>query len=212
MNYFPALLNIEYKEVVIVGGGNVATQKVRSLLHSKAHIYVVSPQISNEIKQWCAKGLITWHEKTFQASDVDHAVLIFAATNDESVNDAVEEAAQHWQLLSRADAKGRVDFINPAVIRRGHLLLTVSTSGASPGYTRKLKKELETQFDDYYGEYIAFLKHCRTQILAHITNQGDKRIALQETLQPQVLEWIKEGQQEKCHDFLENLLSRERRL
>lgn len=201
MNYFPLLLNIEYKKVVIIGGGHVARQKAEALLPAKAEIIVVSPDVTETLKQYIDEGLITWHQKTFEPADVDDAALIFAVTEKEQVNDAVEEAAQHWQLVSRADAKGRVDFINPAVVRRGDFIVTVSTSGASPGLTRKVKNDLLEQFGDHYAEYTAFLKDARRQIIEKFSGD-EKRALIAELLEPELLQWMEEGQAEKCQAWL----------
>lgn len=201
MNYFPLLLNIEYKKVVIIGGGHVARQKAEALLPAKAEIIVVSPDVTETLKQYIDEGLITWHQKTFEPADVDDAALIFAVTEKEQVNDAVEEAAQHWQLVSRADAKGRVDFINPAVVRRGDFIVTVSTSGASPGLTRKVKNDLLEQFGDHFAEYTAFLKDARRQIIEKFSGD-EKRALIAELLEPELLQWMEEGQAEKCQAWL----------
>lgn len=209
MTYFPALLNIDYKKVVVVGGGNVATQKVRALLPTKAKIHIISPDLTAELASYVEEQSVIWHEKLFSAQDVDDAILVFATTNSEVINDLVEEATQHWQQFTRADMKGRVDFINPAVIRRGELILAVSTSGASPGYTRKLKAELEEQFDESYAQYITFLGHCRQQINAKLTDKTTKRNALQQTLRPEIFDWLQQGDVQQCEAFLQNLLNGE---
>lgn len=205
MNYFPLLLNIEYKTAVIVGGGHVARQKVEALLPANAKIVVVSPQVTSELEAYIAAGEVSWRKKYFEPQDLDDAAIIFAVTNDTAVNDAVEEATQHWQLLSRADALGRVDFINPAVVRRGDLVLTVSTSGNSPKLTRQIKAQLAEQFDDSYAEYVAFLGQARKQILAQFTGQ-QKKERLAELLAPQLLQWVQQGQLQQCHDWLQQRL------
>lgn len=92
--------------MVIVGGGHVARQKVEALLPTKAQLIVVSPKITETLQRYVHEGFVTWRNKEFEPADLDDASLIFAVTDDEEVNNAVEEAAQHWQLLSRADAKG----------------------------------------------------------------------------------------------------------
>ncbi len=205
MNYFPVLLNIEYKTVVVVGGGHVARQKVEALLPAKANIVVISPTITDELKSYVENHDIVWKKKEFEPEDLDDAALIFAVTNSREVNDAVEEATQHWQLLSRADAKGSVDFINPAVVRRGDFILTVSTSGASPRLTRQVKAELAEQYSAYYEQYVAFLGQARQQILA--TYDGhEKRQLLIDLLEPQLLEWIKNGRLDKCEQWLQQRL------
>ncbi|MBN8203233.1 MULTISPECIES: precorrin-2 dehydrogenase/sirohydrochlorin ferrochelatase family protein [Bacillaceae] len=201
MNYFPLLMNLDYKKVVIVGGGHVARQKAEALLPTKAQVTVISPVVTEKLEQYIHEGLVTWKEKSFEPADLDDAALIFAVTNDEEVNNAVEEAAQHWQLLSRADAKGRIDFINPAVVRRGEFVLTVSTSGASPGLTRKVKSELAEEYGEHYAQYVSFLKEARQRILEKFTGDEKKQL-LAELLDPQILEWIEQGEKQKCEDRL----------
>ncbi len=201
MNYFPLLMNLDYKKVIIIGGGHVARQKAEALLPTKAQVTVISPEITEKLQKYIHEGLVTWKEKSFEPADLDDAALIFAVTNDEEVNNAVEEAAQHWQLLSRADAKGRVDFINPAVVRRGEFVLTVSTSGGSPGLTRKVKEELAEQYGEHYAQYVSFLKEARQRILEKFTGNEKKQL-LAELLDPQVLEWMEQGDKQKCEDWL----------
>ncbi|RUL55573.1 MULTISPECIES: bifunctional precorrin-2 dehydrogenase/sirohydrochlorin ferrochelatase [Lysinibacillus] len=205
MNYFPLLLNIDYKTVVVVGGGPVARQKVEALLPTKANIVVVSPMITEELAEYVEQQLVKWKKKGFEPHDLDDAALVFAVTNSKEVNDMVEEATQHWQLLSRADAKGRVDFINPAVVRRGDFILTVSTSGASPRFTRQVKSELAQQYGDYYEQYVAFLGQARQQILAKFDGEQKKQLLI-DLLEPQLLEWVKEGRLDDCEKWLQQRL------
>lgn len=209
MSYYSALLNIDYKKVVIVGGGHVARQKLESLLPTKANIVIISPALHESIQAYLPHERIVWKEKTFEPGDLDDAALIFAVTDQTEVNDAVEEATQHWQLLSRADMKGRVDFINPAVVRRGDLILSVSTSGASPGLTRKIKQQLVEQYDDTYERYVAFLREAREQILQNVKQRDAKKKALDAMLNAQLLEWVKENEMDKCHAFLQQILTGE---
>lgn len=208
-NYFPIHLNIEYKTVVIVGGGHVATQKVASLLPAKANVVIVSPTLHETLVPLAESGQITWREKAFEPRDLDDASLIIAATNERAVNDAVQEAAQHWQLLNRADAQGTSDFITPATVRRGPLVVTVSTSGASPALARKIKAELAQQFDDVYEDYVCFLQQARLMIAATFEKGAKRSAALQALLEPSLLEWTRSGNIDKREAYLQQLLTGE---
>lgn len=208
MSYFPVMLNVDYKKIVVVGGGHVATQKIESLLATKAVITVISPMLTATLQQFVQQGVINWRDKYFEPADLDDAMIIFATTNDEAVNDQIEQATQHWQLFTRADANGRMDFISPAVVRRGDFVLTVSTSGASPAFTRQVKQQLSEQFDASYENYIAFLKRGRQAILARFEGE-DKRRALAALLEPQVLQWVQQEQLERCEEFLQQLVEGE---
>lgn len=204
MNYFPLMVNIDFKKVVIVGGGHVARQKVEALLPTNAQIIVVSPTVTDKLKTYLDEGRAVWKQKFFEPADLDDAALIFAATNDEAVNDAVEEATQHWQLLNRADALGRMDFMNPAVVRRGDFVVTVSTTGASPALTRKVKADLEELYDESYANYVAFLKEARLLVLKNY--EGDaKKAALAQLLEPEILDWVQQKNEEKCAQFLRQI-------
>jgi len=205
-NYFPIHINIEYKTVVIVGGGHVATQKVASLIPAKATIVVVSPTLDDSLFPLVEAGEITWREKEFEPRDLDDASLIIAATNDISVNEAVQEAAQHWQLINRADAQAESDFITPATVRRGPLVLTVSTSGASPALARKIKADLEEQFDEIYDDYVCFLQQARLMIAAKFEKGQQRRAALQALLEPNLLEWTRRGEIDRREAYLQQLL------
>ncbi|MFJ7733949.1 bifunctional precorrin-2 dehydrogenase/sirohydrochlorin ferrochelatase [Lysinibacillus sp. NPDC097231] len=210
-NYFPIHLNIEFKTVVIVGGGHVAAQKVASLLPAKANIVVVSPTLHDSLLPLSESGQITWREKQFEPRDLDDAILIIAATNDTSVNEAVQEAAQHWQLINRTDVQSESDFITPATVRRGPLVLTISTSGASPGLARKIKADLEEQFDEIYDDYVCFLQQARLMIAAKFEKGQQRRAALQALLEPSLLEWTRNGEIDRREAYLQQLLMGEAR-
>jgi len=205
-NYFPIHINLDYKTVVIVGGGHVATQKVASLLPTKAHIVIVSPTLHDTLQPLADSGQITWQQKEFEPSDLDDAILIIAATNVTAVNEAVQEAAQHWQLVNRTDAQSESDFITPATVRRGPFVLTVSTSGASPGLARKVKAELAEQFDEAYDDYVCFLQQARLMIAAKYDKGPQRRAALQALLEPSILEWTRNGETQKREAYLQQLL------
>lgn len=205
-NFYPINLNIDYKKVVIVGGGRVAAQKVHTLRDTKAEIIVVSPELHETLQPLVVEQIFTWRAKRFEPKDVDDAIFVIAATDDVNVNEAVQQACQHWQLVNRADDQQQSDFITPAIIRRGPLLVTVSTSGASPSLSRHVKKQLDEQFDDVYEEYVYFLQHARTVIMEKLAKGSERRTALQALLAPEVLQWTREGNLVEREQFLQSLL------
>ena len=209
-NYLPIMLKLEQKKVVIVGGGNVAMQKVTALLDMQALITVVSPVLHEKMIPFVQQAQIIWLEKSFEPNDIEGAFLIFAATNDVKVNEAVEAAKKEGQLLNRADNQRVSDYITPASIRRGPLVLSVSTSGASPALARKIKEELAEQFDEVYEEYVTFLQQARLLICATLEKGERRSSVLKELLNPQYLQWTREGQFANRELALRQLLARER--
>src|SRR5690348_12664661 len=94
--YFAAFLDLFHKKVVVVGGGHVATSKVRALLPCGAEVVVVAPRASAEIQQAAATCKLTWHQREYQPGDLRDAALAFGASDDRELNARVAaEARQH---------------------------------------------------------------------------------------------------------------------
>ena len=71
---------------MVVGGGKVAERKVSGLLGTKAMIVVISPECTDELYRLASSGMIEWQKKSFSKEDIEGALLIFAATNDNKLN------------------------------------------------------------------------------------------------------------------------------
>lgn len=204
--YFPIMMNLKGKKIVIVGGGPVAFQKLKAFQHTNANIHMVSPEITEEVKKWLKEHYVTWHCKNYESSDLEDANLIIAATNQRHVNDQIRKDKKPHQLFLQVDDPEASDFIMPAVIRRGKLSVAISTDGASPGLTRKLKKELEQQFDERYGEYVEFLERARKSILKEITDSEMKRTCLHRILDSVFYDLTIDGKYEERDELFQQLL------
>ena len=171
---YPIMLRLEGKKVVVIGGGRVAERKVSGLLGTGSLITVISPQATDELKGLASSGLIEWHEKSFSKVDIEGAFLIFAATNDNVLNQSIKMAASNQQLVTIADDPEGSDFHVPSQIQRGRLSIAVSTGGASPTLARKIREQLEHQFDEHFEEYLEFLFTARQRILKEVKDPSRK--------------------------------------
>ncbi|NLY80574.1 MAG: siroheme synthase, partial [Lysinibacillus sp.] len=156
--YYPLMLNLKGKNIVIVGGGQVAYQKLKGLENTGSNIKIVSPTISINIKEWLTHHRAEWICKRYEATDIVDAYMIFATTNNRDVNEEIRRNKRPNQLLLIADNPEESDFISPAVLRRGKLSIAISTNGASPTLAKKIKKDLEEQFQESYADYVQFLE------------------------------------------------------
>lgn len=169
------MLKLEGKKVVVVGGGMVAERKVTGLLGTGSLITVISPNATDELKRLASCGRIEWLEKSFLKEDIEGAFLIFAATNDHELNQFIKMAVSDQQLVTIADDPEGSDFHVPSHIQRGRLSIAVSTGGASPTLARKIREQLEQQFDDEYEGYLEFLFSARQRILKDVNETTIKR-------------------------------------
>lgn len=172
---YPALLRIEGMSCVVIGGGRVAARKVNSLLEAGACVTVISPSLGDELVRHVQNGIVIWKQKEFESGDLAGAVLVIAATDQPAVNVAVWEAIQPGQWVAVADRPDLSTFIVPAQVRRGRLLLTVSTEGASPGLSRRIARELADRYDDAYDVYTEWLAESRKYVLELIGSPAARR-------------------------------------
>lgn len=135
----PLMLKLSGKQVVIVGGGNVALRKAQGLSVTGAAITIVSPTILPEI---LALPNVIWHEKPFAPEDIHSAHLIYAATNDKMVNRYIGESVQGWQWFNDTSQPEHSNFYTPAVIHTDDLTIAISTEGKDPAKAKQIKAQL----------------------------------------------------------------------
>ncbi|NKE06986.1 MULTISPECIES: NAD(P)-binding protein [Mesobacillus] len=173
-------LRISGRNAVVIGGGKVAHRKVLGLLDAGAKVKVVSPELTRELMGLAAEGEISWQAVKYTKKDLEGALLVIAATNDTETNLAVKKDASPHQLVNLADNPEQSDFQVPSVMKRGKLIIAVSTSGASPVLAKKICGQLEQTFDEKYESYLEFLAASRKEIKAAVKDETAKRKLLRE--------------------------------
>jgi len=165
--YYPIFLNLEGKKCVVVGGGEVALRKVRALLDSGAKVVVVSPTLNSGLAQLAEVGTISLISREYEPKDLKDAVIVVAATDIAEVNQKIaKKARKHGFLVNVADRPEASDFIMPSLVRRGDLILAVSTSGASPALAKKIRMRLEQTFGEEYSPLLSLIKEVRQELKA----------------------------------------------
>lgn len=202
------MLNISGKQVVVVGGGSVATRKVASLIRAQALVTVVSPELSPKLQQLAEKNVIKWRKKSFSPADINDAILIIATTDSTNINELVATSASKSQLCNIVDNETLSQFIVPSVVHRGPLTIAVSTSGANPKLAKKIKQDLEEQYDDSYEDYILFLQKARRQIIKEIKEPKAKSAILENLLDSQFLELTKAKRFDEREQLFKKLLKK----
>lgn len=159
---FPAFLKLEGRRALVVGAGAIAEQKIPALLESGAVVTVVAPQATAAIRGLALNGKLRWLPRVFESSDLDGVFLAIAATSNIEVSEHVFRQAERRNILCNAvDEPERCHFYYPSVVRRGDLQIAISTNGKSPALAQRLRRELETLFDNSYAEWLNWLGHVR---------------------------------------------------
>jgi precorrin-2 dehydrogenase/sirohydrochlorin ferrochelatase len=108
LKHYPIFLDLHDRPVLVVGAGKVALSKTRGLLEAGAIVTVVAPQWKEEFTSFAVRLV----RRRFRTSDLGEIVLIFAATNDRSVNQRIGVAAKRRGILANvADSADECDFV-----------------------------------------------------------------------------------------------------
>lgn len=164
MTYFPINYSVAGRKVLVVGGGTIAYRKVMSLLECGARVTVVSPQFSAALSR--AKG-VRLRRRRYRKSDLRSACLVISATDIRDVNVRVAAQASAAGIpVNVVDQPDLCTFTLPAVVRKDDLLVTISTGGASPAMSRRIRELLKKVIGPEYARHLKLLKEMRPLVQA----------------------------------------------
>ena len=193
MKYFPINLDIRDKPVVIIGGGAVAARKCVALLDAGARVTVIAPDLNERLAALREQGVIVHRALEYRVGDLSGAFLAFAVTDDSQVNRAVAGEARTLGILADiGDDPESGSFTMPALVRRGELLLAVSTGGASPALARRIRTELEDRYGPEYGLAVELLARLREKLLTESENNAYNKKVLSELVAQDLPALLKE--------------------
>jgi precorrin-2 dehydrogenase / sirohydrochlorin ferrochelatase len=165
--YYPILVDLRGKRVLVVGGGMVAHRKIETLLEHGASVEVVAKDLDRPVAGLVDKGLIGYGGREFSEAFLNGVFLVIAATSDEELNRRVAEKAQEKGLLVNAvDQPSDCNFIVPSILRRGDLVVSISTSGKSPAFAKKIRRDLEEHFGDEFESFLDVMGSLRESVLS----------------------------------------------
>lgn len=151
--YYPIYIDIENREVVIIGGGNVCARKAETMMKYGARVTVVSPRFTDEIEEWARQGCLAIKRKTYDHSDIQTANIVIASTDDQTVNEQIAHDCRARRIpVNVVDVTPLCEFIVPAIIESGAIQIAVSTGGKSPAVARTLKEDLQKAIGPEYAE------------------------------------------------------------
>lgn len=204
---YPILLDLRGHPCLVVGGGRVAERKVLGLLAAGAAVTVVSPAASATVARLASAGDIRWHRRAYRSGDLDGARLVIAATDQPDVNRQVAgDARRRGALCNVIDQPTAGDFTLPSVVRRGDLVLTVSTSGQSPALSRHLRKALEGLFGNEYEVFLRIMGAVRQRLLANENDPHVRRELFARLAAADIPAAIRQGRRDAVQQRLSDIL------
>ena len=207
MKYYPVFFDIADKKCVVVGGGEVASRKVKRLLDCGAKVSVISPELNSELAALKKDNRISHIPSEYDSKGIDGAVLVIGATDDEKTNAAVsQDATARGIPVNIVDDPQKCDFILPSIVERGDLTIAIGTGGNSPALARHLRQDLESRYGAEYEIFLNILGRLRSQMTK---NSGAGRSWFDSLLSSGILELIRKKDWEKVKKTVREITGQE---
>lgn len=162
MAYFPLFVSLEGLPCLVIGGGRVAFRKIKTLQEYGAKVTVVSPEICPEIEEISGLKLI---RRRFEEKDLRDSKIVFAASSDADCNaEAARLCREKKILVNVADVAQQCDFFFPALVKRGDVVVGISTGGKSPAIAAGVRKKLDRTLPKDLGAFTEEIGKLRKEI------------------------------------------------
>lgn len=183
MAYFPMFINLENKNVLVVGGGMVALRKVQKILPYGAKVTVIAPIIVDEMEK--IEGL-TIKKRQFEVEDLGFGSveqrnmnlapeIVIAATDDAQINQTVAKLCRERKIpVNVVDNAEEGSFIFPALVHQGNFSVGISTGGASPTASIYYKERLQELVPENIDEILNWLEEKRQEVKEMIPEQAKR--------------------------------------
>lgn len=201
--YYPIFLDIEGRNVVIVGGGNVCARKAETMMNYGARVTVVSPEFTAEIEKWAGEGCLQLRRKKYDESDLDDANIVIASTDDEAVNTRIATDCRKRRIpVNVVDVTHLCEFIVPAIIEKGSIQIAVSTGGRSPALARTLKEDLQRAIGPEYDEVNRALGSLRDAAKKKLPTDVDRKRFFDGIIAQGILDMLRNGRRREAYETI----------
>jgi precorrin-2 dehydrogenase/sirohydrochlorin ferrochelatase len=159
------------------------------------------------LKKLSKSGVIQLKEQPFQSADLDNVFLVIGATDNEDLNFKIHaEAQRRGMLCNIADRPDVCNFILPSIVNRGDLIIAISTSGKSPAFAKKLRKQLEGQFGGEYAEFLDLMGAIRKKLLSKDHEPEAHKHLFEQLIQKDLVQMLKNADTENINALLLDVL------
>ncbi|KAF1299261.1 siroheme synthase [Enterococcus sp. JM4C] len=140
---YPILVDVSKITIVVVGGGKIATRKIKSLVEAGGRPIVIAPRVSDVIEEFAQKKQVIVKKRAYREGDIQHAQMVFICTDDEVVNQHVLSEVTPEQLVNDTTKQENSNFFNMAFLREDHVGVGITTYGECPTEAKQIKEELK---------------------------------------------------------------------
>lgn len=211
MEMFPIYLRrLDERKTVLIGGNHEAEEKAKQLLERNARLTVISDRLTEKMQRWAAGKRFEWISRPYRQGDLEGAFMAIVAEYEGNLNERVyQEAKERNILVNVMDDIPHANFAFGSIVRRGPLTISISTSGAAPALSVRLRQRFEKEFGPEYGYFLEFMQKLRKP-MAKYHSQFDMRKKLwYEVIDSNVLSLFREGETEEAYNRTAEIVGKE---
>ncbi len=207
MNTYPVFLNgLERRRCVVVGGDEEAERKIRGLLDCDARVTVVASSILGEVQKLVDQSRVQWIQRDYEPGDLEGAFLVIVTGRDERRNAAVfAEAESEGALINAVDDVEHCSFIAGSVVRRGPLVVAISTGGCAPALAVRLRQRFEKILGPEHGLFLQWMRKLRDILQQRFPDFESRREVWYRLVDSEILDLMRQGHNERARRRLEEI-------
>ncbi len=201
--YYPIFIDVENRDVLIIGGGAVCARKAETMMRYGARVTIVAPEVIDEISGWANDGRIKLTRKEYDEADLEGASIVIASTDDACINGRIARDCRRRKIpVNVVDVTHLCEFIVPAIVQQGSIQLAVSTGGKSPALARTLKENLQKFVGPEYAELNDLLGTLRPAAKKVLPTDADRKRFFDGILARGVLDMLRDGRRREAYDTI----------
>ncbi len=165
LSVFPAFFKVAGAVVAVFGNGAEAFAKARLLKNTSARVVAYADRPRADYAEFLVASGVEVRREPFAASQVEDAVLVFAATGDAAADRAIVAAARSRNIPANAvDQPEHCDFFTPALVNRAPIAVAIGTEGAGPVLSQMIRAEIDRRLPKTLGRLARLAEDCRAAV------------------------------------------------
>ncbi|QCI17234.1 uroporphyrinogen-III C-methyltransferase [Buchnera aphidicola (Aphis helianthi)] len=213
MDYLPIFLDLKYKNVLVVGAGDIALNKIKLLLRSNALISVISKNMCSEIRCLLVQKKIFWIAREFKTSYLKNFFLVIAATSNSELNKKIFQKCNKFKILINVvDDQSKCSFIFPSIIDRSPIVIAISSGGKAPVLLRLLREKIESILPMRLGNIAKIAGDWRSIIKKRFSNLLERKHFWEKLFNSVFVQYIINGKEKKAISTLKNMIEKPNKL
>lgn len=208
MKTYPIYItSLHRKKTVLIGGNHEAERKAGELLERDAKLTVISPDLTGPLQKWAENGAIEWINRRYREGDLKGAFLVIAAEVEGDENKRIyQEAEELGILVNVMDDIPHANFSFGSIVKRGKLTISISTSGAAPTLSVRLRERFEQEFGEEYEVFLNLMQSLRVPMMSKYDDFDTRKRLWYELVDSDVLDLYRKGRNEEADERVREIV------